>query len=198
MSSVTFINHKQFAPGGTIYIAVMCRDDDGVPQPALVPTPACVVYNLVSGKWWNNTALEWGDLPVDNEMVELDAANLPGVYALTFDHEAMDPAMNERDYIFKVTSSAVGSPQDTIVISTRHTLETLKVLDGAVADPVETLAGLWRLLKIVFSHNSKLDDVQKREIFYREDGETSAMEFGLYDADGIPSTREPFERRRVV
>lgn len=172
---------------GSYRVAVEAVDESSAANTGLVLTVK--VQNVGTSKWWDADTGTWV-VPVDSApATEVDAVNLPGLYELVVD------LTDEGECDLRVHVS-VGTDTCTWVVNVRHSLNTLPVAGGAVADPVETLGDLLTLLRTVYSHNQIVSDALKQLIYLQEDGETPALAFDLKDASGSPSAREVFEMTR--
>jgi len=192
MATIRIISSTTFRSGTLFKVAVFMADDTNA---ALTGETVTYAIRRSDGKWWDAVDVAWENAKVNNATTEISAVDLQGVYESDeLSHEDMDPGLAEANWYIEVTN---GTVTETRVLSMRHDLLSAPVGDTVVADPVVTLTDLWRALKVVLTHNHRVDDSTKQLIHYQEDGTTPALTFDLKDAAGNASVREPFERQRV-
>lgn len=206
MSSIKYIGPAAIRPGDTFTISAMCRDDNTVAEIDLGVSGA--IRRASDGRWWDQGLLQWIVLKAWTTLPQLDAVNLRGVYAVSFNHADLNPAKAEEDYYIEVQSDAVGAPSDptdVAFVQARHDIKSLKLGDAEVVDPVipnpiVNLFDLLRALKALMAQDTQLDDVTKTMKIFDEAGKAGAnviLEFDVKDAAGLPSVREVMQRLRT-
>lgn len=63
--------------------------------------PVIVIQRVADGKWFQASDDTWQATPVENDMVEADALNLPGHYYFDFD-QALDTLEQSKSYLVKL------------------------------------------------------------------------------------------------
>lgn len=204
MSSIKIASSSEWRSGAAFRLEAMCRDDNGAAQTGRTVTYA--LQNNSGGQWWNAAGGVWAGAKVNNPMAQVDAVNLPGLYATALSHTALDPANLEGQYTLEVTNTNGGgtpaAPTDLGTVRLRYDLWSMKISDAVIPDVIPKhivyLRHLFKALKVVLTHNRKLDDVTKEEKFFAEDGTTVVMSYDLEDAAGNSSVREVFQKKRDV
>jgi len=160
-----------------------------------------LVQRPSDGKCWDFGTSTWQLLPLSAALTEVDAVNMPGLYARSIDWSVLSPVSGaEAD--FNVYVSVPTVPVDyAVVLKLRQGLSTLTVADSVVptpaASPTLTMGELMTALMVFVRNNQFLDDIQKQQIFYKADGVTPAMTFDCKDAAGLFTIREVFKKERV-
>ena len=205
MASVEIISGTDFEVGESVTLAVRAFDNAGAPTAAV---PTVRIYSPTRNTagedaWWKTADSTWSAAAVNNVMVVVDAANLVGLYVVSFPHSTAFPTPAEQAiHLYFLPNGGAAADSKVTTLRFRHSLSTLPVadsqFDGVAA--VDTLGELWSILRIVNTHDQIIDDGEKEHKYFASTGAavgTVALRFGLQDASGLKSAREVFRKVRT-
>lgn len=179
--------------GANLDLSVSVFVTSGIGEPLSTATLTYALYRPSTSRWWNATTVEWQVGRVENDMTEIAADT--GVFRAVVDMAGANPSWQDIELVLLVQSDV--PEYATHMIKLQHTLATMPVADAEIANPVARLGDLLSLLRATYAHDREVDPTTNRLIVFRQDGETSAIEFALKDAAGAGTSREPFRRERV-
>lgn len=197
MSTVNFTSGTKFRVGDTVEIAIMARNDAGMPDTGV--TCNLAIRRQSDSFWWDQVGINWQAAKIQNIMTQV-SVDLPGSYRLAVSLGQLFPTDLEATLYLEAQSDGPGAPANPTEIQTvsiEHGLNTLLVNDDIIANPAVTLGDVLRALRAFLTGDSQLDDTSKQLVYFEDDGVTPMLRFDVTDAAAQPSVREVFKRVRV-
>ena len=161
--------------------------------------PTVQIYSVGLNQFWNGAAYQAGVVQLN--LVEL----VPGGAANYKYYSYVAPAGLVRGVPDTLLISATGTtPANSAVsghqaVTVEYDFKDVPVADAAFAagDIVDTMGELLSVLKLVHYNVQEVNDLNKRLIHYKNDGQTPGLSFSLKDAQGNLSAREVFKKELV-
>tara|TARA_Y100001963_G_scaffold153008_1_gene238885 strand:+ start:94 stop:720 length:627 start_codon:yes stop_codon:yes gene_type:complete len=157
------------------------------------------IYSVGLSQFWNGAAYQ-------NNIAQLTLTQtVPGGGPNYKWYTYTAPAGVVRDVEDTLLISATGvTPNDDIIsaqqaVVVEYDLRDMPVADAAFAagDVVSKLSQLLSVLKLVHYNTQEVNDLNKRLVHYKNDGQTPGLSFNLKDAQGNLSAREVFKKELV-
>lgn len=168
-----------------------------------------LIYSVGLNQYWNGAAYQAAP-PIPADFVDLTEVEVQGSYFYNYTAPAGLVRGVPDTLLIQASGYADGDAalpfaerfpiiKATQAVAVEYDFKDIPVADAAFAagDIVDTMGELLSVLKLVHYNTQEVNDLNKRLIHYKNDGQTPGLSFSLKDAQGNLSAREVFKKEQV-